>query len=410
MPLFQYRAVQADGTMAEGRLEAAGRQEAYRVLEERGLNPVSLAEGKNGRESKGGGQALQFSFGAKRVSFNALEAFTRQLSSLLAAGVSLSRAMTILSREASSPAAKEKWKEIHDLVVDGTSLADAMSQSPDTFPRVYTAMVAAGETGGFLDVVLGHISDFQRKEKELKSKVIAALIYPMVLLALAVAVLIFLLTFFIPRFKKMFDELGGSLPTLTKVIVSASDFLKAYGPYIAVALVVCVFLVRNWLKTESGQRSWQRVLLRIPVIGPLNARFAMTRFCQMLGTLVGAGVPLITALRVARESIGNQTLIDTVTGSIDRVKQGDSLATSLADCPQLFPGSVLEMVSVAEETGRLDTELVRLAAVTESDLDRQLKTAVSLAEPLMLFLMAAFIGTIFVGMVLPIFEIQDYIK
>lgn len=408
MSLFQYRAVQTDGTIAEGRLEAGGRQEAFRLLEGRGLKPVSLDESANGHTEDTSGARLEWR--RKKVSFRALEGFTRQLSSLLAAGVPLSRALRILSKEAATPAAGEKWKEIHDLVVDGTSLADAMARSPETFPRVYTAMVQAGETGGFLDTVLGQIADFQLREKELRSKVISALIYPTVLLVLAICVLVFLLVFFIPRFKLIFADFGAALPWLTRFIVGTSALASRYGPFIAIGLVVAVILLRKWLKTEHGRRIWQRLLLRLPVLGLLTARFAMTRFCRMLGTLVGAGVPLINALRVARESIGNQTLVDAVSESIERVKQGDALAASLADCPALFPGSVLEMISVAEETGRLDLELVRLSAVTDGDLDRQLKTAVALAEPLMLFLMAGFIGTIFVGMVIPIFTIQDYIK
>ncbi len=151
-------------------------------------------------------------------------------------------------------------------------------------------------------------------------------------------------------------------------------------------------------------------MLRAPVIGTLVARFAMARFCRMLGTLLGAGVPLVQALNVGRKSIGNQLLVDAVAQSIERVQQGAQLGASLADCRGLFPGSVLEMISVAEESGKLDHELVRIANVTEGDLDRQLKTAVALAEPLMLFLIAGFIGVIFIGMVIPIFSLQDHIK
>ena len=408
MPLFQYRALQADGVIAEGQIEVTGRQEAYRLLEGKGLKPVRVTESANGRTS--GKSGLSLGWKRRKISFRALENFTRQLSSLLAAGVPLSRALTILGKEASTPVAAEKWKEVHDLVADGMALADAMARSPETFPGVYVAMVRAGETGGFLDVVLGQIADFQLREKELRSKVMSALIYPAVLLSLAVCVLIFLLVFFIPRFQKIFAGFGAALPILTRVIVGASEVATKYGPFVAIGIVIAVLAARKWLRTEQGRRTWQRLVLRLPVIGPLVARFAMTRFCRMLGTLEGAGVPLINALRVARESIGNQTLVDAVTASIERVKKGDSLAVSLSDCPALFPESVIEMVAVAEETGRLDQELVRVASVTDGDLDRQLRTAVSLAEPLLLFLMAGFIGTIFVGMVIPIFAIQGYIK
>jgi len=408
MSVFQYRAIQADGTIAEGRLEAGGRQEAYRQLEGRGLNPVSLAEGVEGRT--GGEGRIRFRRAGKKVPFRAIETFTRQLSSLLSSGVPLSRALQILSREASVPSAREKWKAVHDMVVDGASLADAMAQFPETFQRVYIAMVQAGEAGGFLDVVLGQIADLQTREKELKSKVLQALIYPIVLMTLTVAVLVYLLVFFIPRFKLMFAGFGAALPGLTLFIVGLSEMTLKYGPFVAIGLGVGAVLVRQWLLTEQGRRKWHRIVLRLPVIGQLNARFGMTRFCRMLGTLTGAGVPLIQALRVARQSIGNQTLTDAVTASIERVKQGNRLASSLADCPDLFPGSVLEVISVGEEAGRLDEELVRIATVTDSDLDRQLRTAVALAEPLMLFVMAALIGTIIVAMVIPIFTIQEYIK
>jgi type II secretory pathway component PulF len=168
--------------------------------------------------------------------------------------------------------------------------------------------------------------------------------------------------------------------------------------------------VRNWFKSQKGRRAWEGMVLRVPTIGPLLAQFAMARFCRMLGTLLGAGVPLINGLNVARRSIGNQILVDAVSESIDRVKEGKALGKSLARNRDLFPGAVIEMISVAEESGKLDQELLRIAQVTESDLDRQLKSVVALAEPLMLFLIAAFVGTIFIGMVIPIFSLQDHIK
>src|SRR2546430_2652737 len=437
MPTFQYRALQSDGTIAEGQIEAGGRQEAFRQMEGRGLRPISLAERRNGKSQKPepnvkprksdpprtenvpGEKAngtpspapFKLSFGrADKISSRMLENFTRLLSSLLAAGVPLSRALVILCKETAAPAAAVKWKEIHDLVVDGMSLADAMAKSPETFPRVYVAMVEAGETGGFLDVVLAQIADFQAREKEMRSKVATAMLYPTILLVLAVAVLVFLLVFFIPRFQMIFTGFGAKLPLLTQMIVGASHFMRSYGLFILIGLGVVAFMIRNWIVSEKGRRAWEGLILRVPIIGPLVAQFAMSRFCRMLGTLLGAGVPLINALNVARRSIGNQILVDAVSNSIERVKEGKPLGPSLGDCRALFSGSVLEMISVAEESGRLDQELVRIANVTEGDLDRQLKSAVALAEPLMLFFIAGFIGTIFIGMVIPIFTLQDYIK
>ncbi|HOX57799.1 MAG TPA: type II secretion system F family protein [Candidatus Paceibacterota bacterium] len=415
MPLFQYKALQANGAMIEGHLEASDRQGAFSQMAGLGLRPVSLSE--KASTGTAGGFALPNSLAylsfrkrSTKVSGRELENFTRLLSSLLAAGVPLSRALVILHKEAASPTASAKWKEIHDLVVDGMSLADSMGKSPETFPRVYTAMVQAGETGGFLDLVLAQIADFQAREKELRSKVLSAMLYPSILFVLAIGVLIFLLAFFIPRFQGIFRGFGAALPLVTQVVIGASNVVRGYGMFIAVGLVILVVLLRTWFTSEEGRRKWESLVLRTPVVGPLVAEFAMARFCRMLGTLLGAGVPLVQGLGVARKSIGNQILVDAVSQSIERVREGGQLGQSLGDAKSLFPSSVVEMISVAEESGRLDQELVRIANVTEADLDRELKTAVALMEPMMLFFIAAFIGMIFISMVLPIFTMQEYIK
>jgi len=416
MPTFSYRALQSNGSMTEGQLDAPGRPDALRQMESLGLRPVSLAEkaaaapAKNGSPVPASMGNVSFKFESKKVSAKELENFTRLLSSLLAAGVPLSRALMILYREASASAARAKWKEVHDLVIDGMSLADAMAKSPDTFPRVYVAMVEAGEAGGFLDVVLAQIADFQMREKDLKSKVTTAMVYPCILLALALVVLTVLLVFFIPKFQKVFSSVHGALPLITQMIIGASYVVRSYGFFVVAGLVVAFLLLRTWFASEKGRRMWEGLVLQSPLVGPLVAQFAMARFCRMLGTLLGAGVPLVHGLNVARKSIGNQTLVDAVSRSIERVQQGGRLGQSLAECKQLFTGSVLEMVSVAEESGKLDGELIRIAGVTETDLDRHLKTAVAFAEPLMLFLIAGFIGIIFIGMLLPVFSLQDYIK
>ena len=416
MPTFQYRALQTNGKIAEGVLDASGRPDAMRQIETLGLRLVNLTEKAAGTKGKPGKNAAApagsnpFKFESKKVSGKELENFTRLLSSLLAAGVPLSRALQILQKEASSPAAQATWKGVNNLVVDGLSLANAMAKTPETFPRVYVAMVEAGEAGGFLDVVLAQIAEFQAREKDLKSKVMTAMLYPIILFVLALVVLTVLLVFFIPKFQRVFASFHGSLPLITQVIIGASHMIRSYGLLVAAGIVGLGFLIRTWFVSEKGKRMWEGLILKAPLVGPLLAQFAMARFCRMLGTLIGAGVPLVHGLNVARRSIGNQVLVDAVAQAIDRVQQGGRLGQSLADCRTLFPGSVLEMISVAEESGRLDVELVRVAVVTESDLDRNLKTAVAFAEPLMLFLIAGFIGIIFIGMLLPVLTMSDYIK
>ena len=409
--------------MTEGRLDAPGRPDALRQMETLGLRPINLSEAaaaksksKNGAPAKGGAAkpddaaGLSFKFESKKVSAKELENFTRLLSSLLASGVPLSRALVILSKESSAPAAQAQWKKIHGLVVDGMSLAAAMSQSPETFPRVYVAMVEAGEAGGFLDVVLAQIAEFQSRDKELKSKVLTAMLYPAILFVLAMIVLTVMLTFFIPKFQTVFNSFHGHLPMITQIIIGASHAAIHYGIFVAAGIVAIGFLVRTWFASEKGKRVWEALVLRAPIVGPLSAQFAMARFCRMLGTMLGAGVPLVQSLNVARRSIGNQVLVDAVSQSIERVQQGGRLGESLAECKNLFPGSVLEMIAVAEESGKLDAELVRIAAVTEVDLDRNMKTAVAFAEPAMLFVIAAIVGVIFIGMLLPVLTMGANIK
>lgn len=403
MPTFTYTALDPAGTQATGRLSAEGRGAALRQVEAQGLQPVSVEEEREAptREPRSW---------SRNVSQAAVEAFTRELANLLAAGVSLSRALHILRREASSGAARQQWSAIHDDVVGGAPLADSLTRWPRTFPPVYVAMVRAGETGGFLEVVLEQIADFRARERDLKGRVKAALVYPIVLAVLAIAVLVFLLTYFIPRFSGIFAEFGAALPSLTRAIVTASDVVTDYGLILAVAVALAVVGFRRILASESGRRGLEGVLLRLPAVGTVVARFALVRFCRMLGALVGAGVPLVSALRVAREAIGNQILADAVTHAVDQVQRGVPLASSLASAERLFPPSVIEMVAVAEESSRLDTELVRLASTYEGDLDRRLRMLVAMAEPALLFVMAGVIGTVVIGMLLPVFTLQDLIR
>jgi type IV pilus assembly protein PilC len=238
----------------------------------------------------------------------------------------------------------------------------------------------------------------------------AAMVYPCVLAFLAVAVLIFLLTFFIPRFSPLFAQFGANLPFLTQIIVALSHWLQSYGIYLGIAAVFGIFAAKRSLSSEEGKRFLERTMLRAPIIGKLAARFALVRFARMLGTLVASGVPLVASLRVAKEALGNQTLADSIAHSIEEVQRGTALSKSLAFNPLLFPPSVIEMISIAEETGRLDKELIRMSTSYEGELDRGMRMLVALVEPLMLFVMAGLIGTVVVGMLLPVFSLGELIK
>jgi type II secretory pathway component PulF len=406
MPNYAYKALDSAGRNTSGSLAAANRSAALDMLSNQGLVPVHMDE-----QEASAAIVRPVSPVGGRVKAALAESFIRELSNLLAGGVSLSRALQILARETSAPAAKRQWTAVHDDVVGGQALAEALAHWPATFSAVQVAMVRAGETGGFLDVVLAQIAEFRARERDLKSRIKGALVYPAVLAVLSCSVVIFLLIFFIPRFKAIFDSFkGATLPSLTQAIIAVSNAARDNGLYVALGAAAVIFVVRRGLKSEAGRRLFERVLLKTPGVGAVLARFALVRFCRMLGTLLGAGVPLVSALKVAREAIGNQTLCDAVNTSIDEVQQGETLAKSLCACRSLFPSSVTEVVAVAEESGRLDKELLRLAASNETELDRRLHMLVTMAEPLLLFVMAGVVGTIVIGMLLPVFTLQEYFK
>jgi type II secretory pathway component PulF len=418
MAVFAYTALDRNGRQTTGTLPADNRAAAMDEVLGRGLSPLKVEEqaGAAGakRSANGHTSALGSLFGGNpnstRVSQSALESFTRELANLLQAGLPLSRALQLLRREANSPGAKNVWSNIHDEVVGGEALADAMAQFPKTFSTVYVAMVRAGEQGGFLHVVLQQISDFRAREADLKGKVKAALVYPCVLAFFATGVLIFLLTFFIPKFAGIFNDFGAELPKLTQIIMVMSNVLRSrYAFGVLAVVIVGVIALRRGMQTEKGRRIFERAVLKTPALGKVTARFALVRFCRMLGTLIGSGVPLVSALRTSKEALGNQTLSDAVAYAIEEVQRGAPLSKSLAATPVLFPASVVEMVAIAEETGRLDKELVRLSQSYEIDLDRNLRMLVSLAEPLMLFVTAVAIGVVVLAMLLPILTLQDVV-
>jgi type II secretory pathway component PulF len=408
MSVFAYTALSKNGQRTSGTLTSDSRAAALAEMTRKGLHPVTIEEARDLEAAK---KVQGRAHGGKprKVHAKTIEAFTRELANLLAGGVPLARSLSLLRREASQPAARQLWNDIHDDVVGGTSLGDALAKWPGSFSTVYVAMVRAGEAGGFLDVVLGQIADFRAREQDLVGKVKAAMVYPIILACLAVGVVIFLMAFFIPQFSDIFAQFGGNLPLLTQFVVACSNLVKHYFPAVLVVLLVGFVAFKRGVASEAGRRKLESLVLATPMLGRVTAQFALVRFARMLGTLLGAGVPLVASLRVAREAIGNQILADLVSKAIEQVQRGEPLSKSLANSPKLFPPSVVEMMAVAEETARLDKELMRLASSYEADLDRQLRMLVAIAEPAMLFVMAGLIGTVVISMLLPVFSLGDLV-
>jgi type II secretory pathway component PulF len=407
MSVFSYTALSKDGQRMSGTLTSESRAHALAEMSKKGLRPVTLEEAKDmAAAAKKNAKASGIS---RKVPTKSIESFTRELANLLSGGVPLARSLALLRREASQVSAKQLWTDIHEDVVGGTSLADALAKFPKNFPTVYVAMVRAGEAGGFLDTVLSQIADFRAREQDLIGKVKAAMLYPIILAILGVGVVIFLLTFFIPQFSDIFGQFGQTLPFLTQVVIACSYIVKKYFLFVLAGIVIAIISWKKVAGTPNGKRAIERLILGTPYLGRVIAQFALVRFARMLGTLTAAGVPLVNSLRVAREAIGNQTLADAVNHAIEQVQRGEPLSKSLSASQKLFPASVIEMIAVAEETARLDKELLRLANSYEADLDRELRLLVAVLEPVMLFGMAAFIGTIVISMLMPVFNLGDLV-
>jgi type II secretory pathway component PulF len=409
MSVFAYTALSKDGQRTSGTLTSDSRATALAEMNRKGLRPVTLEEARDLAAAAKKAEARSHAVKPKKIPAKAVESFTRELANLLAGGVSLARSLALLRREASHTGARQLWSKIHDDVVGGASLAEALTKHPQSFSPVYVAMVRAGEAGGFLDNVLGQIADFRARENDLKGKVKSAMVYPIILACLAVGVVIFLEAFFIPQFSSIFTSFGANLPVLTQFVILCSNVLRRYLLIVIGVVVIAAIAGKRAAATAGGRRRIETALLATPYLGKTIAQFALVRFSRMLGTLLGAGVPLVASLKVAREALGNQVLADFVSRAIEQVQRGEPLSKSLAGNTQLFPGSVVEMLAVAEETARLDKELLRIATTYENDLDRQLRLLVAVAEPVMLFGMAAFIGTIIVSMLLPVFNLGNVV-
>jgi type II secretory pathway component PulF len=398
MPAFTYTALAADGSHRDGRIEADDLPAAQRAVEALGLTPTALAAAATGGV-----------FGS-RVPQAQVLSFARSLGGLVAAGVPLSRALTVIERESSHPAARAAWAQVHARVRDGETLADALAAQPGLFPPVFIAMVRAGEAGGFLATVLEQIADYLERSRELLGRVGTALVYPALLAVVAGSVVAFLLVWFIPRFASLFASFDRELPLLTRMIQHASVLLIDYGPIVLGLAAAIALGTRAWLRTPGGALAWERLQLRMPGIGMVRATLARVRFCRMLGTLLGAGVPLMQALGVAREALGSQVLSASLGDTTERVRQGASLSIALGGPGTILTPGALEAIAVAESSGRLPQELLRLAEAGERELDRRLRALVALAEPLLLLIMAALVGTIVVGMLLPIFDLWSAIS
>lgn len=357
-------------------------------LEARRLTPVSI-EARDDAVLRGRG-----------VSARRMGAAYTQLAELLEAGVPLMRSLKILGGKKSDVRLGTVFQEIAEAVSEGSDLATAMQRRPEIFPPIHIAMVRAGEKGGFLENVLQRLAQLATSQAELRSKVIGSLIYPMFLLGTGVVVLGVIFGVFVPKFREVFDRVQGGLPWVTSMVLGISTLVSTYGLYTLAGVVVLSILGWRLWRKETVRTRFVRWWTFVPVAGPLVRSLASARFCRMLGTMLGNGVPLLSAMNIAREAAGNPVVEEAIVTAAEAVKSGKSLAPPLEAC-KLFETDVVEMISVAESANNLDHVLLKIADTIEARVDRMLSSVLKLVEPVLLLALAFVVATVAFALILP---------
>lgn len=402
MPVFEYKAVSPSGDTVQGTMEAPTVDMVILKLQEAGNVPLQAKEA-------GGGLGLgSFSLSRKGMSKREVMQFTQQLSTLLGAGLPLDRSLQVLRELAENDRVGRAVSEIRDRVREGGSLSDALEERHGTFSRLYINMVRAGEVGGTLDTTLLRLAEYLERSRELRDSVVSALIYPILLLLLAAGSLILLLVYVIPQFTPIFEELGGDLPTITKVVLGAASILQNFWWALIGITVLIVVQFRRMLENQAKRLSWDTRVLRFRWIGDLVAKLETARLSRTLGTLLTNGVPLLSALSIARNVISNTVLRKDVEDAALQVKTGGSVARNLASGGR-FPRLALQMISVGEETGQLDTMLLKVADTYDREVRNTVDRLLAIFTPVVTMLLAALIGTIVLSVLMAILSINDLV-
>jgi general secretion pathway protein F len=391
MPTFAYKARNATGEPVAGTLVADTAAAAARILDERTLLPIEVAEVK----SEGG----LFLTGGRRISPSKVGVLYEQLADLLRAGVPLLRSLQVLSQQAANPALARVLREVHDHVAGGATLADAMDRHPRAFSHLHVSMIRAGEKGGFLEEVLTRVSEFIRRQDELRNKFVGSMIYPCVLLLGGLTAITVLMMVVVPRIRPLLE--AQDLPWPTKVVFGVSDVLGRHYVEVAGVALVVLIVVAAFFQSALGRRLWSLVQLRAIGIGKIYTMVALCRFCRIFGTLLGNGIPIINALRISKDSTGNEILAEAIEQAAESVTSGDALAKPLAKS-KVFPPAMMDMIAVAEESNTLEKVLVGIADTQEARTARQIDLFVRLLEPFMLLIMGMLVMFIAVALLLPI--------
>ncbi len=403
MGAFEYTALDAGGHERKGILEGDTPRHIRQLLREQQLLPVTIAEVAQ-REAK---RQRSFSL-MRRVSPSDLALFTRQLATLVRAGLPLEESLLAVSQQTEKPRVQSIILGVRARVMEGHTLADGFTEFPRVFPEIYRATVAAGEQAGHLDNVLERLADYTESREEIRQKVLAALLYPIVLTVMCFVIVSFLLVFVVPKVVSVFESTKAKLPLITRALIGTSDFLRLYGIYLLIALALAIWLFGRWQRNPAAKRTFQSWQLRVPILGKLVRGFNTARFTRTFSILSGSSVPVLEAMRIAGEVVTNLPMRDAVTDAAARVREGAPIGRSLSRS-RLFPPMTIHLISSGESSGQLDSMLERAAISQERELDGVLSAMVGLLGPMLIVLMGAFVMGIVFAMLLPIFQMNNLI-
>lgn len=397
MPDFAYTARNMSGERVSGRISAGSEREAVASLSAQELFPIDVNAEKEARARFGG-----------RVGGQLMATTYSQMASLLRSGVPLLRTLRVLRDQSSNKTLSRVLADVHDRVEDGTTVADAMSRHPKVFNEMGVSMIRAGGEGGFLEEALDRVAAFTEQYEDLKARTVGAMAYPIFLAIAGSSVVTALMVFFVPKFAMMFDRLRarGELPAMTEWLLWISNTLRGGGLFILIGAVIFAFFIYGQLQTERGKRTRDLLKIKTPAMGSIFKAFAVARFCRVLGTLLRNGVPILKSLEIAREATGNRILSEAIENASDNITSGESLAAPLAASGH-FPSTVVEMISVAEESNTLDEVLVDIADGLEKRTARRLDLLVRLLEPLMLLILAGFVLFVVMALLLPVIKMSS---
>ncbi len=401
---YTYTVRDRNGREITGSLEADSRDALTGKLGQMGYFVVSIEEVKTSLRKR----EIHI-FGA-RVKTKDITIFTRQFATMINAGLPLIKCLSILTQQTESQALSDIITDCSKEIEAGRSLSEALSKHPEAFNNLYVAMVRSGEIGGMLDDVLLRVADQLERDAEIRQKIKSAMTYPIVVLAITILVVTAMLMFVVPKFGKMFTELGGKLPTYTQFLVNVSHFLAGWGGLVVIVVIIgLVFAYRRFKATETGRMTIDRIKLRLPLVGTLFHKTAMSKFSRTLGTLISSGVPILGALEITGDTTGNMVVTKALDEVRAGVKEGETIARPLTQA-EIFPPMVTQMIAIGEETGALDVMLAKVSEFYDNEVDAAMDSFASIIEPVLLVVLGGAVGSIVIALYLPIFKVITLIK